>query len=351
VRLHSSIIRKTWWKFLTIVTVVFIKLFGKKEVLKEKINLNEIKKILVIRIDRVGDLILATPVFENIKMNLPNVKVDVLVREYNKNVLSGNPYVDNVLVYSLKTLLNLKQQKYDLSINLIYEFELKSAIACYLSNAKFRLGYSDKYTSAFFNLELKKEKGPKYELYRNLDLLRYIGIETSIDKAKLYPSEEDFKKIKDYFIKNNISSSDILIGFNPGTGRKIRRWQPEKFILLGKELIKKYNAKIVIIWGKSERIIAQRIVDSVGKNCIMALPTNILELTALIKNFKVFVSGNTGPIHIAMAVGTPTVGLYGKNDYQNWTPPYNEKLVIIKGEKCKDIEVDDVLKGVEKFLK
>ncbi|MFH1825464.1 MAG: glycosyltransferase family 9 protein [Candidatus Firestonebacteria bacterium] len=362
-KLHSSLIRKIWWNVLTALTIFLIKLFGKKEVsesgssltptyreFSNEINLNEIKKILIIRMDKVGDLILATPVFENIKKNFPDVKIDVLTGKYNKNVLHRNPDVNEVLVHSLKTLLKLEKQKYDLCLNLIYDFELKSALACYLSKAKFRLGYKSKYSSNFFNLEMERDSGSKYELDRNLDLLKFVGIKTDIDKPKLYPSDEDFDKIKRYLMENNILLGDILVGFNPGTGRRIRRWPSKKFILLGKELVKKYNVKIMVIWGKTERVIADEIVNSIGRNSFLAPQTDVLELTALISNFKVFVSGNTGPIHMAMAINVPTVGLYGKNDYQNWTPENDEKLVIVKGEKCEEIKVDEVLKGVEKFI-
>ena len=124
----------------------------------------------------------------------------------------------------------------------------------------------------------------------------------------------------------------------------------ENYIELGKILVSEYNAKIVVLWGKNDKVLAEKIVKKIGANALMACDTNILQIASLIKTFKLLVCGNTGPAHIAMAMNVPLVGLYGENDYLNWTPGDKSKIKVLEAKRCANIEVADVLNGVKSFL-
>lgn len=349
-RLHGSMIKKSWKNLLTVITVICMKISKPKET-PANFTPAKIKKILVIRMDKVGDLVLSTPVFENLKKQLPGVHVTVLVRKYNSGVLKNNPYVDEVIEYDMLTKKNsLRKRGYDLAINLIFDFELESAYACYSSGAQFRAGYKAKYSKEFYNIQIEKDSASKYELLRNLDLLKSLGIKTTEFKSKLYPSAVEADKASKFIKTINNGSSALIIGLNPGTGRKRREWPPEKFIKLGKILTEQYNAKIVVMWGPADKKIAQNIVQNIGTGAYMSMAANITQLAALLSKISIFVCANTGPAHVAMAMDVPLVGLYGENDHINWTPPDKSKLRVISDKRCSDIKVEEVINGIKSFL-
>jgi len=349
-RLHSSILRDSWKSIKTVLLANYLRYF-KKKVNPESFRISKVKRVLVVRLDKVGDLILSTPVFENIKNTIPDVKISALVRSYNSGVLKNNPFVDEVLEYdNYNDREKLKNSNYDLAISLIYDFSLEGAYACYLSRAAYRAGFKDKYSEEFFNILIEKNKAPKYELLRNLDLIEKLGFGTGVIKSRLYPESKEVEQSLEYFKSVGIGKTDLVIGFNPGTGRKRREWPLEKYIALGKILTSEYNAKIIVSWGKADKTIAEKIVKNIGANAYMACETDILQLASLMKRFKLLVCGNTGPAHAAMAMEVPLVGLYGENDHLNWTPQDKSKLQVISAKRCSDIEVAEVLTGIKGFL-
>ena len=349
-KIHSSIIRKSWANFLTVLASWYVRLFYEFPP-KEILRLEQVKSILIIRLDKVGDLVLATPVFKNLKMSIPGVKISVLVKGYAAGVLKNNPFVDEILIYDNKEDRKKAQNRgFDLALNLIYDFHLKSALACFFSGATHRVGYKDKYSKYFYNIEAKKDPAFKYELQRNLDILRELKIEIKSEETGLFPVRDEIKESADFIGSIRTGEKDMIVGLNPGTGRRRREWPLEKFIELGKSLKADRNIKILVLWGQKDKLSAQKIVAGIGEGAFMAPKTDITLLAALLTFCKVFVCGNTGPAHIAMAMKVPLVGLYGKTDHLNWTPEKNDKIAVISGYKCSSIRVAEVIKGVEKFL-
>ncbi|OGF47169.1 MAG: hypothetical protein A2231_09440 [Candidatus Firestonebacteria bacterium RIFOXYA2_FULL_40_8] len=343
-------LRNTWKNLKTIIFVKYLRILKRKET-TETFRLSNISKVLIVRLDKVGDLILSTPVFENIKKTIPGSKITALVRSYNSGVLKNNPFIDQILEYDkFADRQKLKTDNYDLAINLIYDFSLESSCACYLSRAKYRAGYKDQYSKEFLNIMIEKDKAPKYELLRNLDILKSLGFKTDVKKSRLYPAKSEDDYTSAYFESIGVEKNDLIIGFNPGTGRKRREWPLEKYVALGKVLTVKYNARIIVLWGSADKTIALKIVKSIGPNAFMACKTDIVQLASLLKRFKLLVCGNTGPAHAAIAMDVPLVGLYGENDHINWTPEDKSKLRILSAKRCRNIEVADVLEGVNSFL-
>ncbi|MEI6845795.1 MAG: glycosyltransferase family 9 protein, partial [Candidatus Firestonebacteria bacterium] len=151
-KLHSSMFRNSWKALKLYFVVKYLRCFKRKETPK-LFELAKVKHVLVIRLDKVGDLVLSLPVFENIKKTLPEAKITALVRSYNSGVLKNNPFVDEVLEYDRpKDREKFKHSNYDLALNLIYDFNLESAYAAYVSRAAHRAGYMDKYSEEFFNI-------------------------------------------------------------------------------------------------------------------------------------------------------------------------------------------------------
>ncbi|MEI7904988.1 MAG: glycosyltransferase family 9 protein [Candidatus Firestonebacteria bacterium] len=354
-KFHTSSIRKAWLKVLKDLLSFTIKKFDRKKGSSVIPAPGTIKKLLVIRIDRIGDMILSTPVFESFVKSIKEGEVSVLANKYNKAVLKGSPYIKTIYSNGFKDIKQIRKAGYDACLVLTFDFSLKSALLCYLSGARYKIGFKDRGTDAFYNVEIEKDSLPKYEVYRNLELLEKSGIEALYRKPLLFPGITEEVEARKYFAGCGITASDLVIGLHPGSKRKPRRWPEERFVELSRLLEKKAaregkTIKFIITEGPGEKGLAFRVKELIGENAFVLPPSEINIWAAVFKRFSLFVCGDTGPIHIAMAMDIPAAGIYGTSDYVRWSPPDNPKLAVIKGRKCKDISAEEVMESIGTLL-
>lgn len=360
-KLHSSIIKNLWQKILEWLIIWFIKLLGKKQ--DEKVGQSQnsgvakffYKKILFVRIDRIGDMLLLTPAIRAIKKFYKEANIYVLATDYNKDVLLHNENIHEIFVYEknlfkkIKIIKKLKEYKFDIAIDSYSGFNIESATITYLSSAKIRLGYNSKNAKYFFN-RIADINISKYEALKHLDLLKAAGVYDNDISLELNCSKEDEKKTRDFVSAVCSAPHAQFIGINPGARRSVHLWKPEKFAELADLLIRKYKVSIIITWGPGELKLAESIKNKMTEKATISYKTNILELSALISKFQLFICSDTGPFHVAVSQKIPIVALFGKGDYLRWSPPYIDNIRTIKGKKVKDISVEEVLCEVEYIL-
>ncbi len=348
-KFHTSIIRAKYRHALAKTAAFIIKAVGTHSK-PAPTSTDAAKKFLIIRLDRVGDMLLSTPVFESIKKNIPGSSVTVLLNRYSRGVLKNNPYIDNVIEYGSKDYAKSVSSGYDAAVVLTYDFDLSSALACYKSGAAIRAGFKDKYTDAFYNIEVEKDPQGKYEARRNIELLEKAGFKSSYSKPSLFISADEAAEAGKFYARHGLEIKDLVVGLHPGSKRKPRRWPLDSFSSAASILREKHGAKLVISEGPGESGLSSRLNSSLGGNVPVLKPSSITGWAAIYKRMNLFICGDTGPVHIAMAAGTPVVGIYGKSDYSRWAPGDNPKLEILSGRKCADIGVVEVVAAAEKLL-
>jgi heptosyltransferase-2 len=185
--------------------------------------------------------------------------------------------------------------------------------------------------------------------------------------ASLFLSKDEIYQAKETLGKNHITPDDLLIGINPGaTYGSSKRWYPERFSQVAAALVKKYHAKIIIFGGPGERDIAEEIVRASGPSLFnMSGQTTIRGLMALLSQCRLLLTNDSGPMHIAAALGVPVVAIFGSTDPALTTPIGTGHVIIRKNVPCSPcfrrecptnlecmdlIQVKDVLEGVEKII-
>ena len=348
-KFHTSIFRAKYRAALVRTAAFFIRTAGTRPQ-PSIISPDSAKKFLIIRLDRVGDMLLSTPVFESIKKNIPGSFVTVLLNKYSRGVLKNNPYVDRIIEAGSKEAKDLSAGGYDAAVALSYDFDLSSALACYRSKAAIRAGFKDKHTGAFYNVEVERDPQSKYEARRNIELMVKAGFKSSYFKPALYPAADEDAAAGEFYARNSIKPEDIVVGLHPGSKRKPRRWPAASFAAAAAALRNKYGAKLVITEGPGEERLTRGLNEMLGGNVPVLKPTSITMWGAVYKRMNLFICGDTGPVHIAMAAGVPVAGIYGKSDYRRWAPDDNPRLSIIGGKRCADIKVEEVLSAAERLL-
>ncbi len=322
------------------------------------VDFKDIKKILVIKLRHLGDVLLATAVFYNLKKSLKNVKVHAFVNEESKDILKNNPYVDEIITYDrnikkegffkrlkyeMQILKKIKKQKYDLVINLT-EGD-RGAIAAFFSKAKYKVGI-DPEKRGFFKKEkiythiVKNPKTKRHIVERNLDALRRIGIFPKDKNKKLYftipaKAKESIKRILD---ENSIAINSYIL-IHPSTRWRFKCF--DKFDELAKLLYEK-KEKIVVV--ASNRDYEIELVD----NIVNGLPilnltgkVNIDELAALILFSKKFYCVDSFAFHLSSALKANVRAFFGPTCDVEFGPWQNENAKIIKSNfSCRPCSLD-----------
>jgi lipopolysaccharide heptosyltransferase II len=337
------------------------------------------KNLLIVRTDRIGDVILSLPLAGIIKKHFPECKVTFLIRDYTKDLVTNHPFIDNIItlkevagkVSIRKNVAEIKKYNFDSSI-IVYPTFATSLIT-FLSGIKHRIGTGYRWYSFLFNEKVYEHRkyAERHELEFNVNLLKKFNIDEKITPANvkfdLYPNPESDKKVKQELQENNIDPIKPIIIFHPGSLGSSIDLPLEKF----KELIQLVNDKtkfqIILTGSKDESILCENLVlNNMIKN--FAGEFSLSEMISLINLSDIFVSNSTGPIHIAAALKKYTIGFYPKIlacSAKRWGP-YTEKAIIFtserecencKREQCSSIDcmssinVFNVFVEIEKIYK
>ena len=301
------------------------------------------KNILIVRTDRIGDVVLTLPLAGIIKKHYPNCKVTFLVNDYTKEIAKGNKLIDEVI--TIKTagdkidlssnLKEIKQRRFDSAIVVYPKFTV--ALLIFLSGIKKRIGSGYRWYSFLFNEKVfeHRKNAERHELEYNINLLRKIGVNEEVNvsdvKFNLDINENSLIKVKSLLVESGIKENENFVIVHPGSGGSSVDLPLSKF----KELIEKISAlddvRILLTGSEAERKICDEI--SSGKRTInFAGKLSISELTALISLSKIFISNSTGPLHIAAALNVFVIGFYPKIiacSAKRWGP-YNKNNIIFE---------------------
>jgi lipopolysaccharide heptosyltransferase II len=307
-----------------------------------KTEKSKIKKVLIIKPSAIGDVMLSTPVIENLRHNLPNAEINFLTKKYCRDVLIGNPFLNRVLTYDLSTdsgkwLINsIRKQKYDMVMDLFCN--PRTALITFRSRAKYRVGFKFRLRSYAYNIAIKPRSNKVHNIEFNLDALRAIDFEIITNKPRFYTNIIHEEYAEKFFRENNLRREEV-IGINPAGTWATKVWYKEKFAELIKELKKKY--KILLFWGyEQEKLIAEEIKKMACEENIFLIPeVGLKYMASLLTKCRIFITNDTGPMHIACAMGVNTAVIFGptKSKLQG---PVIENSIIIENESLNCLGCD-----------
>lgn len=342
---------------------------------------NQYKRILVVRTDRIGDVLLSTPVIKTLRDTYPTAYIAMMVSPYAKDIVEGNPYLDEVIIYdkdgkhkswqrSLKFSLNLSKKKFNLAI--ILHPTNRVHLVTFFANIPKRIGYDRKLGFLLTDrIKHTKEQGDKHELEYNLDLVRYLCIEPK-DKELFMPikpiSEE---RVENIFRQGGISKQDKLLAIHPAASCPSKIWPNERFAEVADRLIEKYGFKVLVIAGPKDIRLAENVIKYIHHPVVnLAGRISVSQLASVLKRCKLFISNDSGPVHIASAVDTPVISIFGRNQKglspTRWGPIGKNDHFVHQEVGCieclahnctkefaclKAITVDDVLNVADSLLK
>lgn len=340
----------------------------------------KVKKILITRTDRLGDVVLSTPVIRFMREKYPNAHIAFMVKPENRDVVSGNPHLDEVIIYdkrgihesflsTVKFALELRKRKFDMAIAL--HPTNRAHIIFFLAKIPVRIGYNRKMARLLTKrIEHTKQEGVKHEVDYNFDFLKKAGF--NVERAHRKPyilTTSNEKRLIDATLEGQGIGKDI-IAIHVGASCPSKRWPIERFARAADILKEKHKLDIAFV-GSDETVEYSALAISKMKQKAFDLTGLFLvgELAEFLSRCKLLISNDSGPVHVAVAMLTPVVDIFGRGDpglsYKRWGPLGDHDIVLHKDVGCevcqahncrlnfaciKRITVEEVVSAAEKIL-
>lgn len=307
-------------------------------------------RILLTRTDKIGDVVLSTPAIKAAREKYPDAHIAFLVRPYAKNIVEGNPCLDELIIYdkygahksffsTVMFALALRKKKFDLAI-MLHPTNRVHLIA-FLAGIPERIGF-DRKLSFFLTKKMPhtKEKGEKHELEYTLDLLKLADISARDRETFVTVRKEDIMTAEKMLEEYHVGAGVPLIAVNPGASCASKRWAPKNFAILCDDLARKFKARILVISDRSNSEFADAVASKMRHEPVnLAGKTTVGELSALLSKCALFISNDSGPVHIASALKVPVISIFGRKDPglspRRWAPAYEKSVVFHKDPGCE----------------
>ncbi|MFA5339472.1 MAG: glycosyltransferase family 9 protein [Candidatus Omnitrophota bacterium] len=314
-------------------------------------NKDKPKNILVVSLQGIGDLLLLTPFLHALKKGIPVDKISVLTFSSNKDILSGNPDVDEIIAFNPRESNNflsiigllgcLRGNSYDISI-CAYPSGLRSAFIAFACGAKERLGQDLGifWRCRWLFTKQTEIKEVKHAVLMNMDFLYLLGVGTvGQDNAMvLNVSGEEKERAFDFLKSEGVKNGDLLIAVHAGGGKftaAYRNWPIERFSKVADTLIEGSGAKVVFIGGADDKGAVDKAIAYMENKAIVAAgKLSLKETAALIGQARLLICNNSGPMHMAAALGIPTVSIFGSADPRIHRPWGDGHVVLQKELDC-----------------
>jgi len=331
-----------------------------------------IKKILVVRNDNMGDVVCTTPCFEALRKHFPDAFIATLVCRVAEEVVLGNPFLDKVYVYDkakhgryrfvlhawwkqLQVIHQIRRAHFDLAIGIRSEFSHSLGWLVYTSGAPCRVGRGpkgkNKKYSFFYNVYVDPPKKGVHEVDRSLDVLRHIGVDIEEKHLFLKLLTTNTKKAKGFFSKHHINSDKpvVCVNFNRRM-EEGRYWNYQHYVALIKRLLSE-GVQTIVTCGPEERAVFGGLLRASACEAPFWCSNSLKDFGAVVAQCSVFVTIDGGPMHVAAAVGTPAVVLFGKNDPVIWSPWGTPHKILRNKDGHNVIQVNDVFEATKAMIK
>ncbi len=304
-----------------------------------------VRKILVIKLRHIGDVLITVPVFRALRENFPDASISALVNSGTEDVLKGNPLIDDVIVFEraikglpplrrygkeLGFLRQIRAGGFDMTVDLTGGD--RPAILSFISGARYRLGWRPRnglpgkrrlYT------HLSKPDRKIHTILQNLDIVRRHGIDTSDLSVDLFVPESDMRFVARIIAENGVGRDDVIVHVHPTSRWLFKCWNDKHMAEIIRWLLEEGVTVIVTSspekreMGKAARILSlagphRRLIDLCGK-------TTMKQLAAVASAARMFFGVDSAPMHVAAAVDTPVVALFGPSGAFNWGPWDNKE--------------------------
>ena len=315
-------------------------------------------RILIMDAGGIGDLVMATPLLRALRERFKKSHITLLVVPRAAEAVKKLPYFDELIEFdignrleSLRLLWRLRRRRFDMMIDLqaieSWPAALRRMLLYLIVNPRIKVGRNTDHRGFFLDIKVPEDfLGTVHEVERKLSIANALGAEVAVPNCfnrtnvelKFKLSESDRASVEAFLDEHGIEDGQFMVGLNPGSFLPTRRWDKNRFIEIGRRVASKYEAQLIITGGNREKTLIREIAESLQDTVpIEATEFTLGELAALLRRINLFITNDTGPMHIAAAVGTPIIAIFGPENYHRYRP-YSKsfnRVVAISPISCR----------------
>lgn len=342
---------------------------------------SSLKRILIVRTDRLGDVVLTLPMLSYLRHCFPGVRLVMLLSRYTGAIVEGNRFVDGILWYDRQTgkrafrdiLRDVRAERFDAVIVVKPSARLALLLSC--AGIPLRVGTGFRWYSFLFNRRVfeHRKTAQRHELEYNINLLRPLGCAVPAGHVPaefgLVPGAAALQEVQ-AMLGDRVRPGVPRVVVHPGSGGSAREWPTASFGKLAARIAVERDLNILVTGGPADSAKADAVCGAVGGRALnMCGRLSVSQLVALLSSATLFIGNSTGPLHIASALGVPVVGFYPQIPVMGpgrWGPYTDRKRVLVPdrpkdcrkclrsgGGSCEcmeSISVDNAMKAVTELL-
>lgn len=316
-----------------------------------------LKRILLIKLRYIGDVVLATPLLPLLAQQFPSATLTFLVNPGTEEVLHGNPFLHRVMVLPRKGWKDqmafyrlLRKERFDGVLDLTDGD--RSALLSMVSGAPLRIGYNRdrRWRGKLYTHVLPSAYGSMHMIDYHAEVLSFLGISEPVGQPEVYLRSEDEEAAGRLRQKVSPDGRPLVL-LHPSARYVFKAWPVERFAALADRL-QELGMVVAIVGHQREYDLGRRLVDlSRSKPANIMGMTQVSQLAGMMKSSALFIGNDGGPMHMAAAVGCPVLGLFGPSDPRIWGPRGRHVSVIYKGLDCRECFYPGCRRGEESCMK
>jgi len=307
------------------------------------INRSKIKTILIRATNWVGDAVMSLPALEAVRECFPQSRLVVLARAWVIPLFENHPMIDEVMPLGtdtgrlrngaavLKTVLKIRKRGFDLAI--LFQNAFEAALIAYLGGVKHRVGYDTDHRRFLLSRPVIRDNNRihEHQVKYYLSLVRGIGCDAKLRDPELFVSGDYEQKMRFLLSERGVEQSVFVLGLGPGAiYGPAKRWPAQRFAAIGDMAVEKWGAKIIILGSNKEKDICAKVSEIMNQPSIdLCGEVNLGEAMALISRCNLFLSNDSGLMHIASALNVPLVAIFGSTD-PSATGPRGARVRVVR---------------------
>jgi len=312
---------------------------------RQRTDPSEIKKILLIRLRRIGDVIMTTPAVTVLREGFPQAFISYVVEKPYRELVEGNPNLNKIIVLEKKQSIRdffklirlIRKEKYDVALD--FHGGPRASLITLFSKAKLKVGYRIKYKNFIYNIKLPRspKTGHIHSAENHINFIKALGVNVDFSPPLYIPQaqENESEKVKKFIEENGLEGCKIIT-IHISAGNEFRNWGVDNLVQLTNLLAQRPEVKIVLIGANEDQKAEKEILKKSTVPLLSLVGSlNLREVKELISRSSLFVGPDSGPMHIAASTSTPIIALFGPTLPAHFAPWQARAFVIEKELDCR----------------
>lgn len=324
-------------------------------------DINDRSRVLVVDSGDLTELLFFAPVLNHLKRRYPGMRITVLVREGNGELIRTLEPISEMISYEpehlslfsstfFALLRRLRSRGFDVVFLLGHEFNFARSLAALVSNAKLRVGFSQRFTYPFVNCEIRASRNGDYEAPRSLSFLSVLGMSPGDNVMAWKLPEADVRWATQMIHFRRSHGDGMLIAVDPGMGKGNHRLVDTTMAYVASEVARRNGGKLLLLSNNLDDKAMARFRSLVKGSLIDIEPRSVKEALALLSRADLVLAGNTDFFHFAVSMRRPTIGFFTRFDGPNWFPKSAQHVQIIQGVRGQKVSIDEVCSKIDTLL-